>query len=132
MLPRSVNDIVFEILPGAASDAVAGIDGLRAVGCLGAEVGAPGLVARARRLSQGLALTIGSFQAAEVGAFARPTAGDEEGHVRRLRRRLLCQARVRAQRRNRNRRNNREEIGLGHVALPVRAGAPLLARLARI
>src|SRR5262249_6088584 len=96
------DNLAFEILPGAASDAIAGIDGLRAAGCLGAEVGAPGLVARARGLGQRLALTFGSLQAAEVGALARPAAGDEEGHVRRLRRRLLCQARGRAEWHSRN------------------------------
>src|SRR5262249_57548046 len=89
--------LAFEILPGAAPDTIAGIDGLRAAGCLGAEVGAPGLVAGACRLGQRLALTIRAFQATEVGAFARPAAGDEKGHVRRLRRRLLCQARSRAE-----------------------------------
>src|SRR5262247_2475378 len=56
---------------------------------LGAQVGAPGLAARSRRLRQCLALTIRSLEAPEVGALARPRAGDEEGHVRRLRRRLL-------------------------------------------
>jgi hypothetical protein len=91
------DDLAFEILPGAASDAIAGIDGLRAAGCLGAEVGAPGLAACAGVLRQRLALTIRAFQAAEVGAFARPAAGDEEGHVWRLRRRLLRQARSRAE-----------------------------------
>src|SRR4029453_15774551 len=40
------NDLPFEILPGAASDTIAGVDGLRAVGGLGAQVGAPGLAAR--------------------------------------------------------------------------------------
>src|SRR6266540_4011280 len=105
MVPRSVSDTCMPSLllslwrsstfwatisplkfcQGAASDAIAGIDGFGAAGCLGAEVGAPGLVARARPLRQCLALTIRAFQAAEVRALARPVAGDEKGHVRRLR-----------------------------------------------
>src|SRR5262249_519279 len=62
------DDLTFEILPGAPSDAIAGIDGLRAAGCLGTEVRAPGLVACARPLRQGLALSIRAFQAAEIRA----------------------------------------------------------------
>jgi hypothetical protein len=72
------DDLAFEILPGAASDAIAGIDGFGAAGCLGAEVGAPGLVACARPLRQGLALTIRAFQAAEVRALARPVAATKK------------------------------------------------------
>src|SRR5438128_875115 len=70
------------------------------------------------QLRQVLALTIRAFQAAEVRALARPVAGDEKGHVRRLRRRLLCQARGRAEWHSRNRRNKHEELGLGHGRPP--------------
>src|SRR5262249_58793700 len=75
------DNLAFEILPGAVSDAVAGIDCLRAVRCLAAEIGAPRLAARTRALRERLAVPISPFQAAKVCALARPVAGDEEGHV---------------------------------------------------
>src|SRR5262245_52410118 len=89
------DDLVFEILPRSPSDAIAGIDGLCAARRLGAQIRAPGLVAGARVLRQRLALTIRSFQAAKIRAFARSGAGDEKGHIRGLGWRLLCVARRR-------------------------------------
>ena len=71
------DDFAFEILPRTLADAVARIDGRLAVGLLGAEVGAPGLPSRAVALRQRLAVLVGSFDAAEVGALAGPGAGDE-------------------------------------------------------
>src|SRR5262245_51719242 len=61
----------------------------------------------------------------------RPVAGDEEGHVRRLRRGLLRLARCASQGHGRNRCNNRDALGLGHFCPPVRAGDRLPAHLAR-
>src|SRR5499427_3150338 len=84
-------------------------------------------VACARPLRQGLALTIRAFEAAEIRALARPVAGDEKGHVRRLRERLLCQARGRAQGHKRNRRNKREELSLGHGRPPGLSGCAAIS-----
>ena len=42
------------------------------------EIGALGLVARARHLRQRLAMPTGTFQASQVGPLARPDAGDEK------------------------------------------------------
>src|SRR5262249_24946937 len=66
-----------EVLPWAASYPVAGVDGAAWHGSVAAEIGAPGLVARARPLCQRLAMPIGAFQASQVGPLARPDAGDE-------------------------------------------------------
>src|SRR6516164_9704330 len=46
----------FEVLPWAASYPVAGVDGAARHGSVAAEIGAPGLVARARPLRQRLAM----------------------------------------------------------------------------
>src|SRR6266446_2549028 len=75
------------VLPGAGPDAVAGVDGSARIGGIGvaAEVGLPSLAARPRRLRQRLAVPIRAFEAAEIGALARPGAGDEEAHVGLLR-----------------------------------------------
>src|SRR3954452_21399227 len=75
----------FEILPWTVADAVARIDRRLAVGGLGAEIGAPGLSARAVALRQLLAMLIGALEAAEIGALAGPRTDDKECHVRRLR-----------------------------------------------
>ena len=74
-----------EILPRTVADAVARIDRRLTVGGLSAEIGAPGLSARAVALRQLQAKRIGAFQAAEIGALAGPVADDKECHVRRLR-----------------------------------------------
>src|SRR5262245_44675080 len=70
------------VLPGAASDPVAGVDGTVA---LRAQIGAPGLAAGACHLRQLLAVPIGAIEAAEIGALAGAGAGDEEAHVGLLR-----------------------------------------------
>jgi len=111
------DDLASKILPGAESNAIARIDGLCAGRYLGAKISTPGLAACPRRLRQYLALTIRSFQASEVGTLARPGAGDEKGHIRRLRRLLLRLARDRAKGHNPNRRNNRKALGVGHRRL---------------
>ena len=57
------------VRPWTRADAVAGVH--RAVAA-GAEIGAPGLAARAGRLGQRLAMRVGAFQSAEIGAVAGP------------------------------------------------------------
>ena len=116
------DDFTLEILPRTVADAVARIDRRLAVGGLGAQIGAPGLSARAVALRQLLAMLIGALEAAEIGALAGPGADDEECHVRRLRqlwrrrrrRRLLClDARRHADRRERQRGAD-DYLGLVH------------------
>ena len=76
------DDHAFEVLPGAGADAVAGANGAAGPGGVAAEIGASGLAAGACILRQGLAVTIGPLQAAQVGALARSGTGNEKGHVR--------------------------------------------------
>src|SRR5262244_2316823 len=86
------DDFALEILPRTTANAVTRIDGRLSVGRLGAQIGAPGFSSRAMTLRQLLTILVGTFKAAEIGAFAEPHAGDKERHVRRLRqlwRRLL-------------------------------------------
>src|SRR3979411_2689488 len=63
--------LALEVLPGAFSDTVAGVDGLRTARRLGAEISPPGLAACARRLRQGLALAIRGPAPAERRARSR-------------------------------------------------------------
>ena len=58
-------------------------------------IGAPSFPSGAVTLRQHLAMLVGAFDAAQIGALAGPGAGDEERHIGRLRqlwwrRRLLC------------------------------------------
>src|SRR5262245_55418901 len=71
--------LALRVLPRALADAVAGVD------LFVAEIGRPLALPGARRLGQVLAVPVGALQAAEVGALARPGAGNEEGHVLLLR-----------------------------------------------
>jgi hypothetical protein len=64
---------------------------MRSRGALGAEIGVPGLAAGAGGLGELLAMPVGAFEAAEIGAFAGTGAGDEERHTGLLR--LSAQAR---------------------------------------
>src|SRR5262245_2095857 len=70
-----------EVLPGALADAIAGVDRAALRALIGAEIGAPGLAARAGRGRELLAARIGARKPAEIGALARPGAGDEERHI---------------------------------------------------
>jgi hypothetical protein len=94
------------VLPRAAADAVAGVDGGAAVRCAGAEIGAPGPVAGAGRLGERLAMRVGAGDPAEIGALAGVRAGDEEGHRLRPAGLLLglCPAAVAEQQERRRRR----------------------------
>src|SRR6185312_6985283 len=90
------DDLAFEILPRAVADAVACIDRRLPGSLLGTQIGAPSFPSGAETLRQRLAMLVGAFDAAQIGALAEPGAGDEERHTGRLRqwwwrrRRLLC------------------------------------------
>src|SRR5207253_8976920 len=68
------DDFALEILPRAASDAIARVDGDRAIHGLRAEIGPPGLAACARRLCQSLALPVRAIQSTQIGTLAGPGA----------------------------------------------------------
>src|SRR5438034_200363 len=68
------------VLPRAAADAIAGIDG--AASKVGAEVSAPSVAACPHCLRQPLAVLVGTRVAAQVPALAGTDAGDEKGYVR--------------------------------------------------
>src|SRR5439155_2108218 len=79
------DDLPLGVLPGAAPDAVLGIDRCLAALRLRAQISAPGLVAGARRLRELLAFRIRAGKPAEIAALADPGAGHEKGHGRLLR-----------------------------------------------
>src|SRR6202049_3725960 len=76
------DDDAFCICPWSAPDAVAGVHGTSA---LRTQVSVPGFAAGACGLRQRLAMPIGAFEPAELGALANGCAGDEEAHVALLR-----------------------------------------------
>ena len=65
---------------GPRADAVLRVHGRLSAGGLGAEVGAPGLAAHARRVGELLAARVGAGESAEVSAVTRAGRGDEEAH----------------------------------------------------
>src|SRR6266436_9136036 len=69
------DDGALGVLPGAAPDAVARVDG---AGPLRAQVRVPRFAARARRLRERLTGLVRAGEAAEVGALARAGAGHEK------------------------------------------------------
>jgi hypothetical protein len=79
------NRLAFEILPRAVADAVACIDRRLAVRLLGAQLSAPRFSAGAVTLCQRLAILVGAFDAAKLGALAGSGSGHEERHIGRLR-----------------------------------------------
>src|SRR5215469_2180271 len=58
IVDASGHNFAFEILPGARTDAITGVNGRCSISCLSAQIGSPRLGARARRLCQLLALPI--------------------------------------------------------------------------
>jgi hypothetical protein len=68
------------VVPGSGADAVTRIDGRLSGTSLGAEVGVPGVIARAHGGSQRLAVRVGSGEPAEIAAIAEAHAGHEKGH----------------------------------------------------
>jgi hypothetical protein len=89
VLDAGGDDHALGIRPGALADAILGIHGSGAIDGLSAEIGAPGLAACTCLGGQCLAVTVGPFEAAIVGALWPADAGDEECHVGKLRGRLL-------------------------------------------
>jgi len=73
--------LALEILPRALADAVAGIHRSGAGSGIGAEIGAPGLVAGADGGGKLLAVPVGALDAAEIGALAGAGAGHEKRQV---------------------------------------------------
>src|SRR5262245_45380615 len=69
------------VAPGAVADAVARVHALRGADADRAQIGAPGAVAGACRLSELLAVRVGAGEAAEVGTISDTLTGDEKGHV---------------------------------------------------
>src|SRR6185437_6419839 len=76
------DDDALGVGPGALADAVARV---HRAGALRGQIGVPGLAARAGGLREALAVRVGAGETAEVRAFARTVAGDEEGHAGLLR-----------------------------------------------
>src|SRR5262245_21769169 len=74
------DDDALGVLPRAAPDAIACVDGLSTTYGLRAEVGTPGAAAHTRRLRQRLAVPVRALEAAEVRPFAEADTGAEKGH----------------------------------------------------
>src|SRR5215510_15807443 len=116
------DNLAFEILPRAVADAVACIDRRLPVSLLGAQIGAPSFPSGTVTLRQHLAMLVGAFDAAQVGALAQPGAGDEERHTGRLRqlwwrrRLLLC---VDSRRYTQCERRNNKCLRLAHFSPPL-------------
>lgn len=72
------------VIPWAGTDTVTRIDEIRIVQGrgLGAEIGAPGAVARARFGGQRLTMAVGPFKPAQISALSGAAAGQEEAHAR--------------------------------------------------
>src|SRR5580692_4431061 len=75
------DDDALGIGPGAFADAIACIGCRLAVGCLGAQIGVPGMAAGTGGLRELLATLVCARQPAEIGAVAGADAGDEERHA---------------------------------------------------
>src|SRR5579862_177264 len=73
------DDLALRVSPRSLADPIARVDGVRS---LRAEIGVPGVVTRADRARELLAMAIGARKAAVVGAFPRPGARDEKRHLR--------------------------------------------------
>ena len=73
--------------PGPGADTVTRVDGRLPGTSLRAEIGVPGVTARADSRRKRLAMRIGARKSAKVSAFTETDAGDEKGHSSRSRRR---------------------------------------------
>src|ERR1700719_3644576 len=73
--------------PRPGADTVARVDGRLSGTSLGAEIGVPGVTARADIRRKRLAVRIGARKSPKVSAFTETDAGDEKGHSSRSRRR---------------------------------------------
>src|SRR6266550_957577 len=66
--------------PGSGANTIARVDGGLARASLGAQIGVPGVTARADSRRKRLAVRVGARKSAKVSALAHAGAGDEEGH----------------------------------------------------
>src|SRR5690349_19305363 len=73
--------------PRPGADTVTRVDGRLSGTSLRAEIGVPGVTARAHSSRKRLAVRVGARKAAKVSAFTETDAGDEKGHSSRRRRR---------------------------------------------
>jgi len=73
--------------PRTGADTVTRVHGRLSGTSLGAEIGVPGVTARADSRRKRLAVRVGACKAAKVSAFTETDAGDEKGHSSRSRRR---------------------------------------------
>src|ERR1700676_5008032 len=73
--------------PRPGGDTVTRVDGRLSGTSLGAEIGVPGVTARANSRRKRLAVRVGARKSAKVPAFTETDAGDEKGHSNRSRRR---------------------------------------------
>ena len=73
--------VALRVLPRATADALARVDAGHVGRRLLAQVGAPCAAAGACGRGERLAVSVGAGQAAQVGAVARPAAGDEKAHA---------------------------------------------------
>src|ERR1700693_3594533 len=73
--------------PRPGADTGARVDGSPSGTSLGAEIGVPGVTARANSRRKRLAVRVGARKSAKVPAFTETDAGDEKGHSNRSRRR---------------------------------------------
>ncbi len=75
------------VKPRPFADTVTRVDGRLSGTSLGAEIGVPGVGARADSRRKRVAVRIGARKSAQVSAFAEADAGHKKGHSRRSRRR---------------------------------------------
>src|ERR1043166_4874350 len=68
--------------PRSGADTITRVDGGLSGARLGAEIGVPGVTARADSRRQSLAVRVCAGKSAQVSAFAHADAGDEESHFR--------------------------------------------------
>src|SRR5580692_12213164 len=73
--------------PRPGADTVTRVDGGLSGTSLSAEIGVPGVTARADSRRKRLAVRVGARKSAKVSAFTETDAGDEKGHSSRSRRR---------------------------------------------
>ena len=76
LVERRGDQLALGVVPGAFSDAVLRVD------AGGAQIGVPGLAGGPGGGGELVAERIGAGEAAEIGAVARPGAGNEEAHLR--------------------------------------------------
>ena len=74
------DDNAHGIMPGTRADAIASIDCYLIILSLSAQISTPGTVSGANGRSQGLAISVGAGQAAQISAITGNAAGNEKPH----------------------------------------------------